>query len=207
MPFGTKAPLILLMSASVKMVPLLKAIVWELCKRFLSSVFSFCKIEGHCYWKFKLYRQCIQNQTSRLLQIGHKLEKVQWHQNLLTGYHRQIFVLIFHVNFRCWSTFHVNIITGSGVMAIFFYKRFTRNLEVGNTEISPYPPCEFCPISRDWGKWQKILPVWLRISGTVHHMTVIFGTRVKWWYLQQIFSFFKILIFGDFSGVKEKKMT
>ena len=30
-------------------------------------------------------------------------------------------------------------------------------------------------------------------------------TCVKWWYLQQIFSFFKILIFGVFRGIKGKK--
>ena len=30
-------------------------------------------------------------------------------------------------------------------------------------------------------------------------------TRVKWWYIQQIFSFFKILIFGVFRGWKGKK--
>ena len=31
-----------------KMVLLIKAIVWELCKGFFSSVFSFCKIKGCC---------------------------------------------------------------------------------------------------------------------------------------------------------------
>ena len=30
-------------------------------------------------------------------------------------------------------------------------------------------------------------------------------TGVKWWYLQHIFSFFKILIFGFFTGLKGKK--
>ena len=36
----------------------------------------------------------------------------------------------------------------------------------------------------------------LRISGTVRHMIVVFGTHLKWWYLQQFFFyFFKILIF------------
>ena len=30
-------------------------------------------------------------------------------------------------------------------------------------------------------------------------------TFVKWWYLQQIFSFFRILIFGVFRGIKGKK--
>ena len=32
-------------------------------------------------------------------------------------------------------------------------------------------------------------------------------TCVRWWYLQQIFSFFKILIFGVFMRVKGQKMT
>ena len=40
-------------------------------------------------------------------------------------------------------------------------------------------------------KWQKLLSVSLRISGTVHHLIAIFGTqKVKEWYMQQIFSFF-----------------
>ena len=50
------------------------------------------------------------------------------------------------VRFSYWSKFHVNIITGSGIMKIFFYKGLTRNPEIGNT------PSEFCPISGDWGK-------------------------------------------------------
>ena len=33
--------------------------------------------------------------------------------------------------FSYWSKFHVNIITGSGAMTIFFYKGLTRNLEIG----------------------------------------------------------------------------
>ena len=55
-PFSTKAILVLLMAASffsknqhfLAFVPLLKAMVWELCNRFFSSVFSFCKIKGYC---------------------------------------------------------------------------------------------------------------------------------------------------------------
>ena len=34
-----------------------------------------------------------------------------------------------------WSKFHVNIVTGSGAMAISFYKGLTRNPETGNTPI------------------------------------------------------------------------
>ena len=37
------------------------------------------------------------------------------------------------INFSYWSKFHVNMITGSGVITIFFYKGFTRNPEIGNT--------------------------------------------------------------------------
>ena len=51
------------------------------------------------------------------------------------------------------------------------------------------------PLAR---KWQKILFVSLRISGTGPHMIVVFGTHVKWWYLQHVFLFFKILIFWVF---------
>ena len=45
-------------------------------------------------------------------------------------------------NFRC--KFHVNIITGSGDMTIFFYERLTRNPEIGNKSA-------FWSISGDWG--------------------------------------------------------
>ena len=50
------------------------------------------------------------------------------------------------VKFSYWSKFHVNIITGSEIITIFFYKRLTRNPEIGNT------PVWVLPISGDWGK-------------------------------------------------------
>ena len=43
------------------------------------------------------------------------------------------------VKFSYWSKFHVNIITGSGVMTIFFYKWLTRNPEIGNTPVWVLP--------------------------------------------------------------------
>ena len=39
------------------------------------------------------------------------------------------------VKFSYWSKFHVNIITGSGVMTISFYKGLTRNPEIINTPV------------------------------------------------------------------------
>ena len=43
------------------------------------------------------------------------------------------------VKFSYWSKFHVNTITGSGVMTIFFYKGLTRNPEIGNTPVWVLP--------------------------------------------------------------------
>ena len=43
------------------------------------------------------------------------------------------------VKFSYWSKFHVNIITGSGIMTVFFYKGLTRNPEIGNTLVWVLP--------------------------------------------------------------------
>ena len=43
------------------------------------------------------------------------------------------------VKFSYWSKLHVNIITGSGIMTIFFYKELTRNPEIGNTPVWVLP--------------------------------------------------------------------
>ena len=43
------------------------------------------------------------------------------------------------VKFSCWSKFHVNIITSSEVMIIYFYKGSTRNPEIRNTPIWVLP--------------------------------------------------------------------
>ena len=43
------------------------------------------------------------------------------------------------VRFSYWSKFHVNIITGSGVMTAFFYRGLTRNPEIRNTPVWVLP--------------------------------------------------------------------
>ena len=87
--------------------------------------------------KYKFYKLCVWNPSSGLIQIGCKLEKWQWHHNFSKWCHRQFFWRCFVslVKFSYWSMFHVNIITGSGVMTISFYKGLTRNLEIGNTPV------------------------------------------------------------------------
>ena len=124
-----------------EIVPLLKAIVWELCWRFFSSVFSFCKIKGYYYWKYKFYRLCVRSPASRLLQIGRKLEngndvKIFWHNVIVKFFWC---CLVFVVKFSFLSMFHVNIITGSGVTTISFHKGLTRNPEIANTSVWVLP--------------------------------------------------------------------
>ena len=64
---------------------------------------------------------------------------------------RRCFVSL--IKFSYWSRFHVNIITGSGTMTIFFIRD---GLDIPKSKI---PPSEFCPISGDWGQlWIPNLP-------------------------------------------------
>ena len=53
------------------------------------------------------------------------------------GGHRQTFLtfFVFLVKVSYLPKFHVNIITGSGVMTISFYKGLTRNPEIGNIPV------------------------------------------------------------------------
>ena len=106
-PFSIKPPLplILLMSAFyrkpaflAKIVPLLKAIVWELCSRFFSSVFSFLV-------SFPDYASKIP--ASVLGQIGYISEKWQWRHSLPTRLRHQFFWRCFVslVKISYWSTF------------------------------------------------------------------------------------------------------
>ena len=43
------------------------------------------------------------------------------------------------VKFSYWSKFHVNIITGFGIITIFFYVGLTRNLDIANTPVWVLP--------------------------------------------------------------------
>ena len=47
------------------------------------------------------------------------------------------------VTFTYSSKFHVDIITGSGVVTVFVYKGLIRNLQIGNTEFCPIPCLSF----------------------------------------------------------------
>ena len=61
------------------------------------------------------------------------------------------------INFIYWSKFRVNIVTGSRVMTIFFYRRLTRNLEIGSTHVWIFP------ISENWSnlRMQNLVQMFL----------------------------------------------
>ena len=61
---------------------------------------------------------------------------ISWHDVSVNFFWRCFISL---VKFSYWSKFHVNIITGSGIMTIFFYKGLTRNPEIGNTPVCVLP--------------------------------------------------------------------
>ena len=108
-----------------------------MCLRFFSSVFSLCETKVHYYWKHNFCRLCVPNKASGPLQICPKSGKWQWRHNFLTQHHRQFFWrwFVFLVKFSYWFQIHVNIITGSGNMTIFFYKGLTRNPDMENTHV------------------------------------------------------------------------
>ena len=74
-----------------------------------------------------------------------KLARNPKNENGVTIFRHDVNVKFFDVFFvslvklSFWSKFHVNIVTGSGIMTIFFYKGLTRNPEIGNTPVSILP--------------------------------------------------------------------
>ena len=95
-----------------------------------SSVIGFCKTKSYHYLKCKYCRSCARNPVSGLLQTGHKLEKLTMNPIFagLTSLPNFWRCRVSLFNFRYLFRLHINIITGSGIIVIFVYKRFTWNL-------------------------------------------------------------------------------
>ena len=74
-----------------------------------------------------------------------KLAKTPKNDSDVTIFQHGVIVKIFRrcfvslVKFSYCSKFHVNIITGSRIVTIFFYKGLTRNPETGNTPVWVLP--------------------------------------------------------------------
>ena len=105
--------------------------MWELWWRF--SVFVRQKVTANENVSFIDYT------TRTLLSDCYKLVANRKNDNDATIFKHDIILKLFWrcfvslVKFSYWSKFLVNIIIGSGVMTIYFYKELTRNPEIGNT--------------------------------------------------------------------------
>ena len=114
-----------------KIIPLLKAIIWELWYRFFSSVFRFCKISINETVSFIDHASEIRLPDCCKLAINRKEDNdvaICRHEIIIS-----FFLMLPCFNFSYWSKFHVNNMIGSGIMTIFVYKELTRNPEIKNT--------------------------------------------------------------------------
>ena len=122
-------------------------ITWEISEQFSCrefSLFSYIILENTRISASEIYN----------LQLNFGLYlAVNWKNNTdVTIFRRDVIVKLFWrcfvslVKFSYWSKFHINIITGSGVMTIFFYKGVTRHSEIRNTPVWVFPNSE------DWGE-------------------------------------------------------
>ena len=118
-----------------------------------------------------------------------KLAKIMKNDNDVTIFRYDVKVNLFWrcfvslVKFSYWSKFHVNIITASVIMTIFFYKGWP---EIRKSEI---PPSEFCPMSGDWGE--------LWIPNLVQMFQIEF-----YWMLQN----FRVTAFTIFELLRENQL-
>ena len=82
----------------------------------------------------------MRNLASELIQIGHKSENYNditiCQDDVIINFFWRRFVFL--VKFR-WCKFQVNIITGSGITAIYFYKGWTKNTEIEKKNILVLP--------------------------------------------------------------------
>ena len=122
-------------------IPLLKSIVQKLCYRFsvLFSAFVRQKVtfnENVCFTEYAS-RICLPDCSKLVINWKNSNDvTVFMHDVIIKFFWRSVVSLVM---FSYWSKFHVNIITGSGVVAISFYKGMTRNPEIGNTPIWVFP--------------------------------------------------------------------
>ena len=113
--------------------------------RAMLKIFKFCfqVLYGKRLLLLKTYfcRLCVRNPASGLLKLAKIRKMTMTSQFFDMTSTSQFFWCCFVslVNFSYWSKFHVNIITDSRIMTIFFYKGLTRNPEIGNTPVWVLP--------------------------------------------------------------------
>ena len=138
-----------------KIVPLFKAIVWELCNKFFSYIFSFCKIKGYYYQKCKFYDLCVRDPASGLLQIGYKSEKWQWRHNFPKNSSNSFDLTVFLLT---------SLVSGPSFISI-SWPELRKFLLVKDWPViwkSSIPQSKFYPVSWEWDKLE--IPNLVRMS-------------------------------------------
>ena len=132
-------------------IPLLKAILWELCQRLFSSVLRFWKTKGYYYWKHNFCRLCVRNSASGLLlKMTSQFSDMAPSTNLFD-------VILFLLPSLVTGPSFISV--SSLVLELWQFSFIRDWPEIQKSEI---PSSEFCPISGDWGKlW---IPNLARIS-------------------------------------------
>ena len=159
---------------SFRKVSLLKAIVWELCYRFFSSISSFCKAKGYYYWKQNFCSLCPESG----LRTAPNWPKIS--KTIMTS---QFSDMTSTSNFFDAVLFLLSsLVTGPSFMSIsspvleLWQFSFIRDwLEIRKLEIHP---SEFCPISGDWGE-SLIECYWMLQNSRVSAFTVFELLRVN----------------------------
>ena len=128
------------------MLPLLKAIVREMCYRFFSYAFSFYKTKGYCLWKYKFCRLCLRNPASRCSKLA-----INWkNDNNVTICRNGVIVNFFNIALFLMSS----LVTGLSFMSIssliLKFSKFNFIRDWPEIRKSERPSTEFCPISREW---------------------------------------------------------
>ena len=146
-PFSTKPPLILLMSAFFLQKTRIFVensifIVRELYLRFLVlfSVFVRKKVVVNENVSFTDHASGIRLPDCCKLAINWE------NDNDVTIYQHEVIVIFWHCHDSFVKFSYVNIVSGSRVMTIFLFLK--DRWEIRKSKI---PPSEFCPMSRDWG--------------------------------------------------------
>ena len=129
-----------------KMVSLLKVIMWELCQRFFSSVFSICKVKGYIHGNVSFTNYASGIPDCSKLVVNRK------NDNDVKICSHDVIIKFFDVILYLLSS----LVTGPSFMSrsslVLESWQFSSIGDWPENRKSKIPPSEFCPISGDWSK-------------------------------------------------------
>ena len=128
------------------MVSLVKVIMWELCQRFFSSVFSICKVKGYIHGNVSFTNYASGIPDCSKLVVNRK------NDNDVKICSHDVIIKFFDVILYLLSS----LVTGPSFMSrsslVLESWQFSSIGDWPEIRKSKIPPSEFCPISGDWSK-------------------------------------------------------